>query len=48
MLYNVNRNNESKSSLFKLIGHKIYKRMTIRNVNTVRKLAVLLEKVDPK
>jgi uncharacterized protein (DUF1697 family) len=48
MLYNVNRNNESKSSLFKLIGHRIYKRMTIRNVNTARRLAVLLEKVDSK
>ncbi len=35
---NVLRENQGKSQLTKLISNKIYKRMTIRNVNTVRYL----------
>lgn len=33
------RKNYSKSRLNKLIGHKLYKSMTLRNVNTARHLA---------
>ena len=38
ILWNVEGKNYSKSGLPKLIGTEIYKNMTIRNVNTVRKL----------
>jgi uncharacterized protein (DUF1697 family) len=37
--WNINRKNYNKSQLNKLIGHKIYQLMTIRNVNTARFLA---------
>lgn len=37
--WNVKRVNYNKSHLDKLIGHKLYKYMTIRNVNTARYLA---------
>ena len=42
ILMNVTRNNQSKSSLLKLMGTLLYKRMTIRNVITTRKLAKLI------
>jgi uncharacterized protein (DUF1697 family) len=34
--WNVKRENIYKSQLVKLIGHKLYKSMTVRNINTVR------------
>ena len=37
--WNVKRENVYKSNLAKLISHKLYKFMTIRNVNTTRYLA---------
>jgi uncharacterized protein (DUF1697 family) len=37
--WNVKRENVYKSHLAKLISHKLYKSMTIRNVNTARYLA---------
>lgn len=37
--WNLDRKNLNKSRLVKLIGHKLYKQMTMRNVNTARFLA---------
>ncbi len=39
IFWNMKRENVTKSQLNKLIGHKMYKLMTIRNVNTARHLA---------
>lgn len=38
VLWNVEGKNYSKSGMIKLVGTELYKNMTIRNVNTVRKL----------
>lgn len=37
--WNVRRENVYKSNLGKIIGHRLYKSMTVRNVNTARFLA---------
>lgn len=42
VLANVERINQSKYSLLKLMGTPLYKRMTIRNIKTARKLADLV------
>ena len=42
VLANISRKNQSKGSLQKLIGTNLYTQMTIRNINTARKLAELL------
>ncbi len=42
-LWSVARHQVTKSSLSKLIGTDIYKKMTIRNSNTVRRLVVLAD-----
>ncbi|TGK50200.1 DUF1697 domain-containing protein [Leptospira kanakyensis] len=39
IIWNIKRENLNKSQLTKLISHKLYKGMTIRNVNTARFLA---------
>ena len=39
LIWNVMREDYNKSHLNKIIGHKIYKQMTVRNVNTARYLA---------
>ncbi len=39
IFWNIQRENIYKSQLAKLISHKLYKQMTIRNVNTARYLA---------
>jgi len=39
LFWNVKRKNYNKSHLNKLISHKLYKFMTIRNINTARYLA---------
>ncbi|EMJ88570.1 DUF1697 domain-containing protein [Leptospira meyeri] len=39
LIWNIKRENLNKSQLAKLISHKLYKAMTIRNVNTARFLA---------
>lgn len=39
LIWNVERKNYNKSHINKLISHKIYKSMTVRNVNTARYLA---------
>jgi len=38
ILWNVESKDYNKSGMIKLVGTKLYKNMTIRNVNTVRKL----------
>ena len=43
IVWNISRKNQSKGSTRQLIKSEIYPRMTIRNVNTVRKLRELLE-----
>jgi uncharacterized protein (DUF1697 family) len=43
IVWNVSRENQTRSRLNQLVGTDIYKRITIRNVNTVRKLRDLLE-----
>lgn len=42
IITNISRNNQPKSSLLKLVGTPLYRRMTIRNVHTVRKLAEMV------
>ena len=42
VITNVTRANQSRSSLQKLVGTKLYSQMTVRNVNTARKLAELV------
>lgn len=42
VITSVSRANQLKGSLQKLIGTEIYAKMTVRNVNTARKLAELL------
>ncbi len=39
LLYNIERRYQSRSGLLRAVGTPLYKQMTIRNVNTVRKLA---------
>ena len=43
VITNVTRLNQSKGSLQKLIGTKLYSRVTIRNINTARKLCELVD-----
>jgi uncharacterized protein (DUF1697 family) len=38
ILWSVARRNVTKSGLMKLVGRSLYKSMTVRNVNTARKL----------
>ncbi len=43
VLANTTRRNQMKGSLQKVIGTKLYNQMTVRNVNTARKLAELID-----
>lgn len=42
LIMNINRKNQTRSCLLKIMGTPIYRRMTIRNVTTARKLAELV------
>lgn len=42
VLANISRKNQSKGSLQKIVGTKLYKQVTIRNSRTARKLAELV------
>ncbi len=42
VLANITRANQLKGSLQKLVGSKLYSQVTVRNVNTARKLAELV------
>jgi uncharacterized protein (DUF1697 family) len=43
IVWNIKRNDYKKSGLHKFIGTPVYKNMTARNINTVRKLAELMK-----
>ena len=42
LLFNIDRKYQSRSSLLRVIGAPLYQYMTVRNVNTARKLARLV------
>jgi uncharacterized protein (DUF1697 family) len=46
VLFSVNRQNVTKSGLVKLIGTPLYKKMTIRNCNTARKLFEIMSSIE--
>lgn len=48
VLWNVEGRNYSKSGMVKLVGTELYRNMTIRNVNTVRKLHQIMTEIDGK
>ncbi|CAN5150009.1 DUF1697 domain-containing protein [soil metagenome] len=43
LVWHVSRGSQSRSGLSDVVGTKLYKQMTIRNVNTLRKLVALME-----
>ncbi len=43
VIWRVDRSNVTRSRIYKMIGTDLYRGMTIRNCNTVRKLAELME-----
>jgi uncharacterized protein (DUF1697 family) len=43
ILWSIEKKNASKSGMSKIIGTKIYKQVTVRNVNTARKIYELME-----
>jgi len=45
IIWNIKRENINKSQLTKIISHKVYQLMTVRNVNTARKLAGIKREV---
>jgi len=46
VLWHIDRKLVSKSRMTRIIGTRLYHQMTVRNVNTVRKLAALAEAYD--
>ncbi|MEH7385277.1 DUF1697 domain-containing protein [Bacillus sp. JJ1521] len=46
ILWSVDKKNVSKSGMSKIIGSKIYKQITVRNVNTTRKIYELMQTQD--
>ena len=46
VIWRVDRDNVMKSRMTKVVGTDLYRGMTIRNCNTVRKLAGMMEAVD--
>jgi uncharacterized protein (DUF1697 family) len=48
ILWSVERKNVTKSGLMKIVGTELYKQMTVRNVNTTRKLYDIMNKVKLK
>jgi uncharacterized protein (DUF1697 family) len=46
VLWNVEGKDYSKSGMLKLMGTELYKNMTIRNVNTVRKLHQIMTNIN--
>lgn len=41
LVWNIGRGNVTKSKLLRIVGTPLYKQMTVRNVNTVRKLVAI-------
>lgn len=48
ILWTVDRKNVTKSGMMKIIGTELYKRMTVRNVNTTRKLYEIMKRLETK
>lgn len=48
ILWSVDREKVTKSGMAKIIGTALYQRVTVRNVNTVRKMMALLQKMENK
>src|SRR5690606_37135724 len=46
ILWSVDKEHAARSGMQKVIGTRLYKLVTIRNVNTVRKLLGLMEEMD--
>jgi uncharacterized protein (DUF1697 family) len=46
IVWHLDRKYLAKSGMHKFIGTKLYKQMTARNINTVRKLVALMQKAD--
>lgn len=46
LLWSVAREHVTKSGMVKIVGTDIYRKVTIRNVNTVRKLVGLIESLE--
>lgn len=46
LLWNVEGENYNKSGMQKLLGTELYRNMTIRNVNTVRKIYQIMNEID--
>lgn len=44
IVWNIDRDNASRSGAIKIIGTNLYKLMTVRNINTVRKLLLLVHR----
>ncbi len=45
LLWSIEKNKQIKSGLQQLIGHQLYKKMTIRNINTTRKFYELMQEL---
>lgn len=43
ILWNIKRADISKSGLLKIVGTDVYKKMTVRNINTLRKIGGLMK-----
>ncbi|MNZ54696.1 hypothetical protein D3C78_726070 [compost metagenome] len=48
ILWSVDKENVTKSKMTKLVGTKLYRQMTVRNVNTARKIYELMLAADNK
>ena len=46
ILWSVDRDKVTRSGVLKIAGSALYQRVTIRNVNTVRKIEALLQKME--
>lgn len=46
ILWTLDKRNVTKSGLHKLIGNDLYKKMTVRNVNTTRKIYEIMKKLQ--
>jgi uncharacterized protein (DUF1697 family) len=45
ILWSVDKRNVAKSGLMKIVGTALYKKMTVRNVNTTRKIYEIMQEV---
>ena len=46
ILWSLDKKNINKSGMNKLIGTKVYKKITVRNVNTTRRIYEIMKKLD--